>query len=373
MSITFLISSCEASDKKEQIPPTTPTEARYKMPDEAEPHEGTWLQWPHQYQHGLTYRNELDDTWIAMTRVLQEAEKVHIIAYNDTEKQRIITLLANNNIQLTNIDFYLFKTDDVWVRDNGPIYVRNAQGELLIQDWGFNGWGQKYEYTNCDQIPSRIAKNTNTAVIDLSQIMVNEGGSIEIDPNGVLLATKSSVLSQSPQNTVRNPKMTQAQAEQLFATYLGVKKFIWLDGGFSKDDITDMHIDGIAKFVDQQTIITMDKDDLQQWGVSDKDINTLYQATTSNNQPYHKVFLPLTAENVVTKKGKNLHYQGSYINYYVANNVVLVPNYHDSNDVVANQIIANLYPGRKVIGIDVRNLYKYGGMIHCVTQQQPLK
>lgn len=372
MSISMLISSCEANDSREQIPPT-PSETMYKMPDEAELHEGTWLQWPHQYQHGLAYRNELDDTWIAMTMALQESEKVHIIAYNITEKQRITTLLTDRNIPLTNIDFYLFKTDDVWVRDNGPIYVRNAQGELLIQDWGFNGWGQKYDYTNCDKIPSLIAKQTNTTSVDLSAIITNEGGSIEIDTDGVFLATKSAILSQAPEYTVRNPGMNQTTAESIISKYLGAKKFIWLDGGFSDEDITDMHIDGIAKFANNTTIVTMNEHDLQEWGVTSKDINTLYQATNINNQTYTKVILPLTAQDVVTKKGKHLNYKGSYINYYIANNVVLVPNYQDPNDTVANQIIASLYPNRKVIGIDVRNLYKYGGMIHCVTQQQPAK
>jgi len=203
--------------------------------------------------------------------------------------------------------------------------------------------------------------------------MTNEGGAVELDGNGVLLACKSSIISQSPVNSVRNPGMTQAQAESIFTQYLGVTKFIWLNGNVGDPiDVTDFHIDGFAKFVNDSVLVTMNNTDLTYWGVSSTDISTLYNASNMNNETYQKVYVPLTQNNVVTTSSFNLGYKGSYVNYYVANGVVLVPNYNDPNDAVANSIIQGLYPGRTVIGIDVRNLYENGGMVHCVTQQQPL-
>jgi agmatine deiminase len=345
----------------------------YTMPHENEPHEGTWLQWPHQYEYGMAYRNSLDATWVAMTTALVAGEKVHIIAYNNTEKNRIINLLTTASVPLTNVDFFVFQTNDVWVRDNGPIFVIDSGGNLKIEDWGFNGWGGKYNYNLCNPIPTSIGNAISTPVVNLNSIMTNEGGAIELDGNGVLLACKSSIISQSPANSVRNPGMTQAQAEIVFSQYLGVTKFIWLDGNVGDpNDVTDFHIDGFAKFVDDSVIVTMNNTDLTYWGVSSTDISTLYNASNINNVTYQKVYVPLTQNNVVTTTSLNLGYKGSYVNYYVANGVVLVPNYNDPNDQVANAVIQGLYPGRTVIGIDVRNLYENGGMVHCVTQQQPL-
>ncbi len=111
----------------------------YQMPAEPLPHEGTWLQWPHQYEYGVGYRNSLDATWVAMTAALVQSENVHIIAYNSTQQTRIINLLTAASVSLTNIDFRLLQTNDVWVRDNGPVFVRDTGGNLTIEDWGFNG------------------------------------------------------------------------------------------------------------------------------------------------------------------------------------------------------------------------------------------
>ncbi len=345
----------------------------YQMPHENELHEGTWLQWPHQYEYGLAYRNSLDDTWVAMTQSLVGGEKVHIIAYDNAEKDRIISMLSNVSVPLNNVDFFIFQTNDVWIRDNGPIFVRDNIGNLLVEDWGFNGWGGKYNYNLCDPIPSSIGAAISMPVVHLDSIMTNEGGAVELDGNGVLLACRSSIISQSPSNSVRNPGMTQSQAESIFAQYLGVTKFIWLDGNVGDPiDVTDFHIDGIAKFLNDDTLVTMNNADLTYWGTSALDISALYEASNVNSNVYTKIYLPLTQNNVVTTTGNNLGYKGSYVNYYVANNVVMVPNYNDPNDVVANGIIQSLYPNRTVVGLDCRNLYEWGGMIHCVTQQQPL-
>ncbi len=373
--IILLLLAATISCQKEEIvtEPANKTELMYVMPAESEIHEGTWLQWPHQYQYGLAYRNSLDTTWVSITKELVSSENVHIIAYNQTEKDRIISLLTAASVPLTNVDFKLYKTDDVWVRDNGPIYVRDKNGNLLIEDWGFNGWGNKIDdltglliqSEKDNKIPSLIASDQGRPTIDLNSKMILEGGSIEIDGNGTLIACKSSIL-----NNNRNRGMSQIEAENLFKKYLGVTNFIWLDGQ-AGIEVTDQHIDGFARFGNSTTIVTMEQNDLLNYDIKQSDIDKLYSAKNKNGTSYTFLKVPLTHNNVVTTNGTNLGYKGSYVNYYIANTKVLVPNYNDPNDETANAIIQTLYPTKTVVGIDVRNLYENGGMIHCVTQQQP--
>ncbi len=339
-------------------------EILYTMPEESEPHEATWLQWPHEHQYGKDYRDNLDQTWVDMTKALATSEMVHIIAYDDAAQERIEMMLEEAGVKMEKVEFFIFKTDDVWVRDNGPIYARDNSGQIVVQDWGFNGWGEKAKSHYCDRIPEQIADIQDKKWVDINKIMINEGGSVEIDGKGSFMACRSSIL-----NVNRN-NMTQEEAEEIFTKYLGVTNFIWLDG-VPGLEITDMHIDGFARFGNHETIVTMSKEDLQEWSVPDEDIEILYQAKNKESKKYKHLILPLTSTEVVKPSGEVLDYKGSYINYYIANTVVLVPNYNDKNDQVANKIIQSLYPTRKVIGIDVRNLYANGGMIHCVTQQQP--
>lgn len=367
-SLLASLLSCDENSIVDNTNPTPITSADkilYTMPEESEAHEGTWLQWPHEYQYGKTYRNRIDATWVAMTKELVSSEKVYIVAYDDTEKDRITGLLKAAGVTLTNIEFKIYQTDDVWARDNGPIYVKDKNGKLFIEDWGFNGWGNKAKYQNCDVIPEKTAKDQNLERINLNSIMINEGGSVEIDGHGTFMACKSSIL-----NSNRNLGMNQEQAQEIFTKYLGVTNFIWLKGKAGLE-ITDMHIDGFARFGSSTTILTMSEEDLLDWQVPQEDIQTLFAAKNNNNKAYSFIKLPLSKNNITTTYGKNLGYKGSYINFYIANTKILVPNYNDPNDSVANQMIQKLYPSRKVVGIDVRNLYANGGMIHCVTQQQP--
>ncbi len=336
----------------------------YTMPEETAQHEATWLQWPHHYTYGMFYRNSLDQTWIDMTSALVASEKVYIIAYNDNEKDRIIDLLNNANIPLTNIVFFVYPTDDVWIRDNGAIFVNSEENEQIILDWGFNGWGNDTPFSKCDIIPESISNTTQIPRIDLSA-MVLEGGALEHDGRGTMMATRSSVTHES-----RNPDLSESEIENYLTTYLGITNFLWLDGVYGLE-LTDMHIDGVMKFANSNTIVTMNNDDLLYWELPQSDIDLLYAATDVDGVAYDFVYIPLTQDNVTTAYGNNLGYKGSYANYYIANSAVLVPNYNDPNDAVANNIIQELYPNRTVIGIDVRNLYENGGMVHCVTQQQP--
>lgn len=266
---------------------------------------------------------------------------------------------------MTNVDFYIHENDDVWVRDNGPMFVYNANNDLTILDWGFNGWGNDTPYSKCDVIPTSLSNDLTLPVVDLN-VMVLEGGAIEHDGNGTMMATRSSVTHSS-----RNPGLTESQIENYISINMGIANFIWLDGLYGSE-LTDMHIDGFVKFANDSTIVTFNNSDLQYWELTQQDIDTLMSAKNNNDVAYNFVIVPLTQNNVTTAYGNQLNYKGSYCNYYIANTVILMPNYNDPNDAVANSIIQGLYPNRTVVGIDVRNLYENGGMIHCVTQQQPI-
>lgn len=352
LSFMFLLNM--RSDKEENT-------MNYKMPSEDLEHEGTWLIWPHSYTYGKDYRKEIEGIWIQMVKALHHDERIHIIAYNKKEQMRIIKLLEEDQIDRNQIDFVIAKSNDVWVRDTGPIFVFDENNKLAIANFKFDGWGEKVEYKHDDQIPVVVGNQMEMPVVDIFDFVL-EGGSIEIDGNGTLMATLSSTVSKN-----RNQTLSIPEVENFLSKYLGVSNFIWLNGVVD-EDITDAHIDGIARFLDDSTILTVSKDDFSQLyeHIDMKDYDTLKIAKNIRGETYKMIELPLTKKNV-----KGLDYKGSYLNYYIGNKVVLMPVYEDENDIVAMDIIARLYPGRKIVPIVVNDLYRYGGMLHCVTQQQP--
>lgn len=337
-------------------------EASYYFPHEEEEHEGTWLQWP----HDKTYEDQIEryePIWIEMTRGLVKGENVHLIVYDEIEKKRVEEVLKKEDINMERVDFYIFETDDVWARDNGPVFVYDEDGHLLIENWKFNGWGQKAPYKNDDKIPSKISQATGIEKIDIDMVM--EGGALEVDGNGTLMSTLSCV-----NNDNRTADFTLEEIESYLTKYYGVTNFIWLDG-VAGMDITDNHIDGMMKFYDDRTIIADSEFDLDPSTLDDgDDAKKLLTAKNIDGEQYEFIFLPPTKNEVVEVGGEWM--KGSYLNFYVANEVVLVPNYKDPNDKVANKILAGVYKDKEIIGIDVRELFVDGGMIHCVTQQQPV-
>ncbi len=340
---------------------------QYTMPFEDGQHEGTWLQWPHNFTYPPWHQDDNEPAFIEMVAALELGENVHIIVHDLIEQTHVQQVLTAASVPLTNVDFYIHPNDDYWVRDNGPIFVYDANNDLTILDFGFNGWGGDTPFALDDPIPTLVAVDLSLPVIDLSAFIF-EGGSIEIDGNGSVLLTRSSITGAD-----RNPNLTESQIEDYMTTYLGLTNFIWLDGQFGGTlDITDMHIDGFAKFVDANTIVTMSNSDLDYWGLSNQDITTLTSATDVNGSPYSYITLPLTQNDVTTSWGGNVQFKGSYVNYYIANDAVLVPIYNDSNDSTALGIIQGLYPNKIAVGIDCSNMFYEGGMVHCVTQQQPI-
>lgn len=334
----------------------------YSFPAEGKKHEGTWLSWPHQYTYGREHRDNVEGIWIEMVHDLHTGEKVHIIAYNETEKQRITNLLIDERINMTMIDFVIARSDDFWSRDIGPMFVYDENDVLTIINFAFDGWGKKTPYEYDDKIPVAVAKAKGYPIVTVPDFVL-EGGAVELDGAGTLMTCKSSVVSKN-----RNPEMTVEQAEECLRKYLGATNFIWLEGVTDKD-ITDAHIDGTARFYDDKTLLTVSKEeffDLYE-DILESDYEKLISAKNAKGEPYKIVELPLTSKNV-----EGLEYKGSYLNYYIGNEVILLPVYNDVNDEVAIGILSELYEDREIIPIDVTNLYQHGGMLHCVTQQQPL-
>lgn len=338
--------------------PTLPNDGKtFVMPSEdGVRHEATWLQWPHDFGWDKNHVKRLEPIWIQVTRALHKDEHVFIIVYNESERDRILGLLKTSKVDMAKVQFFVFPTNDVWVRDNGPIYVFDEVGQLVVTDWEFNGWGRKVRYDKCNQIPSLVGRQLGLPVYSVP--MVNEGGSIELDGRGTLMAKRSSILNKN-----RNPGWTQRDVERYFHKYLGATNYIWLDGN-SAGDITDDHIDGTARFANGNTIVTFSREDHE----DPREYNVLANAKDVEGNPYRLVHLPLT-----TRKIQKLKDYGIYTNYYVGNGVVLVPSYNDPNDAIAENVLAELYPDRKIVNIDSAELYKDGGILHCVTQQQPMR
>lgn len=364
--LVLLMAGCSASAVEDA--------ATYFFPSEEVEHEGTWLAWPHKYadkqayyfgEAGIdaeVYAQMLEPTWIEITKALHTGETVHIIVYNEQEQTRVENLLLENEVNLEKIDFVIMETDDVWMRDTGPIFTLKDGKELVIANFVFDGYGNAIEpeyYAKDAQIASNIASEKGFTCIDID--MVLEGGSVEVDGNGTLIAAKSSVVG-----TERNTGMKIKEVENYLKTYYGVTNIIWIEG-LKNYDVTDGHIDACVKFAEGNKLVTLPYDDFM-WYCSEteKDWKTVTKAVNAEGVPYEIVEIPLTETFY-----EELEDYGCYLNYYVANEVVLVPIYGDVNDQVAMDIIADLYPTRKVVGINCLNLALFGGMVHCVTQQQP--
>lgn len=348
---------------------------RIHMPAEWETHEGTWLQWP--YDKRLRgYQLELERIWLSMVEILHHNENVHIVVCDEYHKQHVERQLDYYRIGPGNIDFTIIPTDDVWVRDSGPIFVKDEAGNLAITDWQFNGWGGRYEFGLDNKVPSIVGERN--AIPVMKPPLVLEGGAVEVNGSGSFLATKTSIM-----NTNRNPDKGKEEIEEILGEYLGVSNFIWLSGTTKSEsdfsgDVTDTHIDGSARFTNESTIIynwTNDTSD-PRYQICKIQFDELQNATTETGKPLSLVPIPLPESGVYrTVKVDTIasaRVVGTYCNYYVANKVILVPVYGNINDERAKSIIAEQYPGRDVLGINVLGLVDYGGAIHCITQQQPL-
>ena len=348
----------------------------FRMPSEWEEHEGTWLQWPHDDQRPK-WQLRLEKTWLEMVNALQEHENVHIIVQDERRREHAEQQLKFFGIGLENVDFHIIPTNDVWARDNGPIFVTNGEGKLAITDWKFNGWGNRYDHEIDNHVPSRIGKELSIPIF--SPPMVTEGGAVEVNGKGTFMATRSSII-----NPNRNPGKTQKDVEEIIARHFGIKHFIWLTGATDAEkwgDDTDWHVDIAARFVNESTVIYnwAEEDTEPRCSALKVHREELQNATTESSKPLTLVLLPLPKGGVHPTSGVGAgvsmttdYTDAAYSNFLIANGVVLVPVFGNVNDDRAKKIIGEQFPGREIIGINCVALNEFGGAIHCVTQQQPV-
>lgn len=279
------LTACDDATKEREL-----EMGNYYFPAEESLHEGTWLTWPHHYTYGIEYRNEVENIWLEMVIALQNGERIHIIAYDEFEQERINMLLESKNIDLSQIDFVIAKSDDVWSKDTGPMFVINDAGEITIADFSFDGWGGKMPYKNDDKISSIVAKAKNIPIVSIPDFVL-EGGSVELDGNGTAMLCKSSVISEN-----RNSGISVEEAEKYLSRYLGATNFIWLEGVVG-EDITDAHIDGMARFLDSETLLTVSEQDFFELyeNIVENDYEALLNAKNSNGEYYQILELPMTA------------------------------------------------------------------------------
>jgi agmatine deiminase len=353
----------------------------FRMPAEWEPHEGTWLQWPHDDQW-IDHQLKLEKIWLEMTAVLHEHENVHIIVPDVRRLEHLEHQLHFFGIGLRGIDFHIIPTNDVWARDNSPIFVVDKEGRLAVTNWKFNGWGERYKYDRDNQVPVRISAELSLPIF--SPPLVLEGGGVEVNGKGTFLATRSSIVNEN-----RNPGKSQKEIEAIISQHLGVKHFIWLTGTKTNDlsigwaDDTDTHIDTVARFTDESAILyawTNDEAD-PRYGMLKKLEKELKEATTESGKCVTLVPLPLPQKGVYStsrigpgpmrESPTPIYTDASYTNYLVANGTVLVPIFGNVNDDRALKVIGEQFPDRETIGINCVALIENGGAIHCVTQQQP--
>ena len=342
----------------------TPKELGYRMPAEWAPHEATWLSWPHNRDTWPEQLEAVKDVWAQMAAAVSPGEKVLLLVDDAAEKKEASKQLVRFGARMENVELVEIPTVDVWMRDYGPTFVTRPGGEapLAFNDWIFNGWGNKYaSYTDDDSVAKAIAKRLDVPVF--AHDVVLEGGSIEVNGAGTCLTTEQCLL-----NPNRNPQLSQGDLESFLKANLGVDHILWLGDGIVGDD-TDGHIDDIARFVDEKTVLCAVEDDAadENYAPLQENYERLQGARDQNGAKLALVTLPMPGK--VAYRGTRL--PASYANFYIANNAVLGPTYNHPNDGRALGILAELFPGRKIVPLPSTDAVVGLGAMHCVTQQQP--
>jgi agmatine deiminase len=348
----------------------TPKQLGYRFPAEWEPHEATWLSWPHKEASWPGKIETIFPVYAQMVAALARSETVHINA-NDAAMEAKARQFLDQAGAVGDIRFHRFATNDAWCRDHGAIVLKRAPGvgterggsnSRLAIHWGYNAWGEKYPPHDLDDwIAPHMAE-----ALDLpchKGGMVLEGGSIDSNGAGLLLTTESCLL-----NPNRNPQLTSDQIESRLIEMLGVEKVLWLGDGIVGDD-TDGHIDDITRFVDERVVLTAVEEDPtdKNYEPLQANLTRLESMTDVRGRQLEIVTLPMPPP--VIYEGQRL--PASYANFYIANTVVLVPTYNHPNDEQARATLAQLFPKREIVGLDCTDIIWGLGAFHCLTQQIP--
>ncbi len=354
-------------------PAAIPRELGYRMPAEWEPHEATWLAWPHNPDDWPGKFQTIPWIYAEIVRLLARREQVHLIVQDERTKGRVAGILARAGVNPDRVTFHAWPTDRGWTRDSGPLFVRNVENCIAITNWRFNAWARYSDWQLDDRIPGRVAELLAlpewqpeiTLADGQKRRLVLEGGSIDVNGQGILMTTEECLLSEVQQ---RNPGVSREQLEESFHDYLGIDQVLWLNRGIAGDD-THGHVDDIARFVGPTTIVAAVEPKTADPNHEPlaENLDRLKAARTLDGKQFTIVELPMP--HPVVFRGQRL--PASYANFYIANGLVLVPTFHDPNDRVALHILAGVFPDREVIGIHSVDLIWGLGALHCMTQQQP--
>jgi agmatine deiminase len=345
----------------------TPRSLGYRMPAEWAPHAATWLAWPHNAGDWPGRFHPIPWVYCDIVRHLSRVEDVHLLVEDSLAEQRVRGMLGRVGAHMDRVHLHQWPTNRVWMRDAGPIFVQ-AQGSVAITDWRFNAWAKYEDWQLDDQVPARAADRLQVrswAPAFHDHRVVLEGGSIDVNGQGTLITTEECLLSTVQQ---RNPGLSRADLERVFHDYLGIDQVLWMDRGIAGDD-THGHVDDITRFVSPVTIVTVTEPNAADENHLPlaENLERLRAARDLSGRPFTIVELPMPSP--VVFQGQRL--PASYANFYIANGLVLVPTFNDANDRRALNILADLFPGREVVGIHCGDLIWGLGTLHCMTQQQP--
>lgn len=357
-----LLSACgggggESSDGA--IAPTLPSAVSgWLMPDEAAPHKATWMAFiADEAIWGRSLQGPIQDALARIANAIVQYEPVNMLV-----RQQDVAL-AKQKLD-PKVRLLVQDVDDLWLRDTGPVFVSNQQGERAGVNFNFNGWGKKQVFSKDSQVAAVVTGQAGVRM--LSTKLVLEGGGIEVDGKGTAIITESCVL-----NANRNPGLSKAACEAELKTLLGIRKVIWLPGIAGKD-ITDGHTDFYARFTQPGVVVCGLETDSSSFDypVTQQHLAILRAATDADNQPLqvHVLEAPVkTRPNYASKD-----FAAGYINFYVVNGAVLIPEFGDAkaDETVRLQMKA-LFPSRAIVQINIDPIAAGGGGIHCTTQQEP--
>jgi agmatine deiminase len=339
------------------------------MPAEWGPHDATWIAWPH---HELDWPGKLAPIpWVyaEIVRVLHAHERVEILCHDEAIRAAAETHLRAHGIN-GNYRLHVVPNDRVWLRDSAPTAVLGESGKVSLVNWRFNAWAKYDNYSRDEHVGEAVATITRLDRIapvrpDNGERVVLEGGAIDADGEGTLLVTEECLLSPVQQ---RNPGLTLEDYEQVFNEYLGIRQTIWLGEGCVGDD-THGHVDDVARFVAPGVIVLAYEEDPSDDENHRRSVDNMERLELAGAADGAFKVVKLPFPRPVTMRDERL--PASYANFYIANGVVLVPTFNDSNDRVALNTLADLFPDRQVVGVHAVDLVWGFGTLHCLTQQQP--
>lgn len=336
---------------------------RFRMPAEWEPHEATWLAWPHHVDDWPGKFAPVPWVYCDIIKKLTSVERVRLLVPDDSVSRRVRRMLTKAGANVAAVDFVVHATNRSWTRDFCPIFVRDEAGVKTLTDWHFNGWAKYDNWQLDDATPAAVAERygiARTAPEWNGRRVVLEGGSIDVNGKGWLLTTEECLISKIQE---RNPGLERGGYEAVFREFLGIEKTFWLRHGIAGDD-THGHVDDLARFVDEQTVVTVVEDD-------PKDVN--YDPLQENLRVLQGCkelrIETLPMPKPIFFEGQRL--PASYANFYIANGLVLMPTFNDPNDRVALDKLAKLFPRHTVTGVHCLDLVLGLGTLHCMTQQEP--